>query len=242
MERNNIFMWAYITFIIVAAFMRLFFDYVLWTPLVIAITISSILFAFEDLYTSLAKTLSDMCAISEELATIARKEAGKVSPLYEKMSKISFENIEYDTSSLQESLRYGKDQLTQMFQNSTDLDQVSMSVRKKQVRHQRSADFFAYSGFLCLFFIMIFASLLTIPAVFQDIITVFSFSVILITHQMNINESKKIKSSLMRYQEFLRLYEEVDERLPIMEKAYNELIKDIESLPYMAEEEAINAD
>lgn len=54
MKRNNIFMWAYITFMVLSCIVRSITDFSMWTPIVIAITISSMFFAIEELFSSVS--------------------------------------------------------------------------------------------------------------------------------------------------------------------------------------------
>ena len=67
MKRNTIFMWAYITFIIISIVLRLFVNYSLWTPTVIAVSISCVFFAVEDLLTSLYKVNNAYYQILKQL-------------------------------------------------------------------------------------------------------------------------------------------------------------------------------
>ena len=77
MKRNNMFMWAYISFIFVSICTRIHCEYSLWSPLVMAVTISSILFAIEDLSSSFEKKLNDSCNTLETFVIKARKETEK---------------------------------------------------------------------------------------------------------------------------------------------------------------------
>lgn len=53
MKRNRLFMWAYICFIVIATILRLFTSYVLWQAIVVAVTVSGIFFALEQLFSVL---------------------------------------------------------------------------------------------------------------------------------------------------------------------------------------------
>ena len=77
MKRNNIFMWAYISFIGISVALRLLLNYSLWNPIIFAITFSSMFFAIEDFFTLLYQTKRKSCDITDSFVTSARakKEA-----------------------------------------------------------------------------------------------------------------------------------------------------------------------
>ena len=244
MKRNNIFMWAYISFIFVAILIRLFFDYHLWTPLVMAITLSSIPFACEDLCASFAKTLRDTYEINENFTQVARKKAEKALLFHEKSIKNldQFESVGYDISFLQKTSVQNIDLLTVIMQTISDIEQNSVNMREKQDRYQKAAGMLAYLGFLVLFCTLILAPSSAIPAVIQDIITVSSFSVILITHQFNAIKLEEVKDSMVRCQKMLRDFEEVEEHVFSTEKNFDELIKLIETPSDKSKEDHDHAD
>lgn len=230
MKRNNIFMWAYIIFIFIAIGFRFSSDYSLWTPLVIAITISSILFSVEDLFISLAKLSSNLCDIQENFTPTAREMVERSLAFYEEASKKTkaFEHTEYDLSGLQSSGEHNIATLKKMIQRISDLENQATSGRKEQSKFQKIATIFAFLGFLCLFCTLIIASEITISTVAQEIFTVFSFSVILITHQINIVKSMKINDYMVNIQDIQQQQKEADEHLSLTMKQYNELIELLE--------------
>lgn len=225
MKRNNIFMWAYISFIFLAMILRLFFDYSLWSPLVMAITISSILFSIEDLDTSLAKTQSDMCDIKENFVIDARKRAEKILSFYEKMINILGNIDEDELKRTLKTCENSKEKLIRLLQFISDIDGESKNDRELQKRYQSRANILAFGGFLALFCILIFASMITIPAVVQDIFTVCSFWVILISHQIGIDKQTKNTDYMARCQKVQKGLIEIENDSLIVEKDYNKLIK-----------------
>lgn len=249
MKRNSIFMWAYITFIFLAIIVRLCFDYPLWAPIVMAVTLSSVLFAIEDLYASLAKTLSDACDNKENFAPTAREKAEKTLAFHEKAIKHinCFENMKYDIPEIQElqelqkALERNRDRLTNMIQVFSDIEQKAVRDREIQKGYLKHAAFLAYLGFLSLFCTLIFASFITRLTDVQEVATVFSFFVILITRQINIDKSLKIKEDMLKYQDIIRDQEEIEAEIPNAEKDINALIKLVDIPASQPKEVSTNA-
>lgn len=77
MKRNDIFMWAYITFVFFCIVLRIFWSFPLWGAVVLAITISSMFFAVEDICSSIARFSKETCDIADNFILTARKEISK---------------------------------------------------------------------------------------------------------------------------------------------------------------------
>ena len=88
---------------------------------------------------------------------------------------------------------------------------------------------------------MIFSSFWTIPAVAQEIVTVFSFAVILITHQIKIILSMRIRKEITDSQNALHMRNEARDYLLKREEKLDYLIELIESSTTETEEQ-IHAD
>lgn len=244
MERNNLFMKAYISFIFIAMFLRLRFSYPLWSPLVMAITLSSVLFSIEDLYASFARAQGNLCDIKDDFTSTALKRAEKALSFHEKISNdlTLFENMGYDTSNLQKTVEHAKRQLTEMMQKLSSIEHESAYARKKQDEFQNKANFFTYAGFLILFCTLILTSMFTITTIVQDFFTVLSFSVILITHQINTDKSLKITEYMEKSKEILQDLEEVEKGVSNMEKDHDAIIALVESPLDKSKEEQSHAD
>lgn len=242
MNRNNIFMWAYISFIFLAIILRLLFDYSLWSPLVMAITISSILFSIEDLYASLEKTQGDICEIKENFTLDAHGKVEKLLSFYENVSN-GLMNMEEDkVNSIQETCEDSKGKLIELLQFISDIECETKTGRTLQKQYQSRANLLVFGGFLSLFCTLIFASLITIPTTAQDIFTVCSFGVILMSHQIGIDKQIKNTDYMMRCQKFQQDLKDIENDLPGAEKVYHELIKCIENCSSKSEEEHTHAD
>ncbi|MBD5161640.1 MAG: hypothetical protein HDT14_06440 [Oscillibacter sp.] len=243
MRRNNLFMWAYISFVFISVVVRLLVDYSLWAPLVIAITISSIPFGIEDLFISLSKSLNDSCDIKENFTSIFRRRAEKELCFFENVSqrKEFFKNEMYDISSLQETWEHSKDRLSGMIQRIAYVENASKVERERQKRYEKTANVFSYLGFLSLFCSLIFTSLITIPTHIQEVFTVFSFGIILMTHQINVDISTKIKDDSIKFQDILQDQDQVEDGLSSAENCFNILTEFIEDYANSPEEELDHA-
>lgn len=243
MKRNNIFMWAYISFIFMGALARLFFDYSLWIPLVLAITLSSILFAIEDLFSSLEKALGDSCDIEDDFVLKARKRAENGLAFLKKVDKNAsiYRGSKYDLSDIQSSFEPMKTHFVAIMQVISTFERDSQCKRKAQKRYQKISNCFTYLGFLLLFCTLIFATQITISPVAQDILTVLSFAIILITHQINSSKSREIKEEMINSQRALQTQADVHKDLSMSEERFDYLIELMENLANESEEEPSNA-
>ncbi len=243
MKRNNIFMWAYISFILVSTFTRLLFEYSLWPQLVLAITFSTVLFAFEDLFISLGNALKDSCDIAEDFSARAYEDLESRLSLFEKIDEKAncYQNTHNDISDIRDSFISHVANTEELFQALKDLLREVQDKRNKQSQYNKIANVLAYFGFLILFCILIFSSFWTIPAVAQEIVTVFSFAVILITHQIKIILSMRIRKEITDSQNALHMRNEARDYLLKREEKLDYLIELIESSTTETEEQ-IHAD
>ena len=100
MKRNDIFMWAYISFIFVCIILRMNWAFPLWGAVVIAITISSVFFATEDLLSSVARFLQETCDVADKFIETAKKGIAKDREFLDKIGKNAelLKNEEYNIS------------------------------------------------------------------------------------------------------------------------------------------------
>ena len=183
MKRNNIFMWAYITFIGICIIARIIGDFPLWQPIVLAITISSAFFAFEDLYSSRSRYLRDSCSIAENFIAEAKKRNNDHLLFFAKLSEASkrYKGTANDVGTIEDAFGPVKEQTEALSGYIKELEAKTTAKQKKQVEYHRIASIFAFLGFLCLFCTMAFAPHMDLANVQQEGLSVFSFAVILLT-------------------------------------------------------------
>ena len=76
---------------------------------------------------------------------------------------------------------------------------------------------------------LIITSFVTIPNLLQQILTVISFTIILITQQINISTSERIAKENEESQEILKSQQESTESSEKLEKLFYEIIEEIEA-------------
>lgn len=187
MKRNSIFMWAYISFIMISALFRVFNEFSLWKPIVLAITVSSIFFALEDLFASRCRSLMEFSNILNTFLLEARKKYNANMELVAKMDdkilmlKDSHYNLT-DTISLFQAMKEQLHELNESF-CSRQRENEEREIRLKQ--YEKMEILWTYLGFLCLFCTLIVATKFTISNTAQEILTAITFAVILTTHQLD---------------------------------------------------------
>ena len=113
-------------------------------------------------------------------------------------------------------------------QSLKDLLHEVQTKRAKQKQYQKFADILAYFGFFILFCALIFSSFVAIPTIIQEIITVLSFSIILMTNQIKISLSEKIKKEIVDSQKVLKARNEAREYFAKWEEKLDYLTELIE--------------
>ena len=196
MKRNNIFMWAYISFIFISIIIRTVHDFPLWYPLVLAITVSSILFSLEDMFSTFGNLYKDLYDIADniilQINNINKYELNFLEKLkYDK----AFNDSRIDIHNIIEILKPLEKSATETKAIIEDFKRDNIKNRKKQKIFEGISDIFLYNGFLLLFCVLIFSPFIYLPALLQEGITVFSFAVILLTQQMKVAISKTIKDT-----------------------------------------------
>lgn len=202
MKRNNLFMWAYISFIFAGILIRFFLDYPLWSSLVLAITLSSILFSLEDLFITLEKAVADSYDIAEAFSDSVYEDIGERLSLFDKIDDTleQCQNTHNDIATVLNSFRPIMSNTEKLIQTLKNMLHELHVKKAKQKHYQKLANTFAYLGFLLLFCTVIFASFIVIPTIVQEIITVLSFWIILVTNQIKIILLEKIKSEIISSQ------------------------------------------
>lgn len=233
MKRNNIFMWAYISFIIISALLRIFVEFSLWSPIVLAITASSVFFALEDLFASLYHFLKDSLDISNNFALEARKKYDRDMEILAKIDEtISlYKDSQYDLSDINSTHEPMRKTLLEIGEIICSVERNNETKRSKLNKHKKAANCFAYFGFLCLFCTLIIASSITVPGIVQEILTVVPFAMILITQQLKSISAEKNRKHLNNSKDALKAYARTSEVLAESETKFDymvSLISDIE--------------
>ena len=237
-KRNNFFMCAYIVFIILCVILRIFIDFPLWNSIVLAITTSSILFAFEDLFMSLSQSLSNSVDIAESFIAEAHENVVKDLSFFAKMDEQVklHEYTENDISELQCGLNPAKIKVQEMNQFINNFEKSTSNKKRTQNRCKKIANIFAFLGFFCLLSTMIITSLTTVPMLLQEIFTVLPFAVILITQQIKNIGAERISNETILSKKALKAQETARNELMNYEGQFDYLINLIDELEQKTEE------
>lgn len=209
MKRNNIFMWAYITFIVLSCIVRSITEFSMWSPIVIAITVSSMFFAIEDLFASISGMYGRLNEIREQgISDIKEKHQQDVT-LDERVAKIYEENQD-----LVPELKTYFPHFEELKKYNGEIEKIIASIEKDIVRGKkihkichRFSNTFAYFGFLLLFTSMILVSFVVISGKIQELITVASFAIILATSQISSLASEYVQKEEDATTNVLRSYD-----------------------------------
>ncbi len=198
MKRNNMFMWAYITFIFIALIVRIFCNYALWNSIVLAIATSGIFFAVEDFFSSLSNASSGSIEVLEKMSNGLKEKSKKESQAYTELIKELSEKNSDHTDKIKSCAK----KLAECVKEALEYSEKNIEKSKKREKKTKLfANVFAFIGFLCLLTVMIFTSFFEIPTLLQDILTVLPFAVILITQQFNnkfVEDHKEETDSVIR--------------------------------------------
>lgn len=195
MNRNNCFMWAYIAFIFTSSIFKLFIDYSLWLPIVLAITFSSILFAVESGCSSIANALGESINIKNGFLDEMAKQKSSRDKFFNKFEHFArrYQNSEYDFTGIGNMLNPVKDAFKNIDELIDDLKKLNEKNKSRKKHWNIAASIFSFMGFFVMFLTLIFAMVFSIPQMAQEIITVVSFGMILITQQINRIETERIR-------------------------------------------------
>ncbi len=187
MKKNNTFLLAYIIVIFACTMVRLFWDYPMWSNIVIAVTISSAFFAFSDLYRQKSNSLTEL----------TRKQTEDVERGIFETEQIK-KNVQVLISQNEEQLSSNsaeRQKLSEHFESASKRIEVIMNSyleMKNQIpkasasanRCRIVSEIIELIGFVSLFAVMIFEPVAAIFEGSQDVLTVISFAVILSTGYM----------------------------------------------------------
>lgn len=204
-------MLAYIAFMLLSVVIRIFLNYDLWEPLVLAISISSVFFAADGFCNSVAHSIKGSCDIAREFISESKKNCQKDALFLAKVEKIS-ETYQGDNDDLPEFVRsYSplKDQHAQMVQGIEQFEADVMSKRRTQKRFAKWASIFAFAGFLVLFLALIIGQYIPLPAIVPEMISVVSFAIVLFSQLIDGIADERIKNDLKNKREAIRRQEEI---------------------------------
>lgn len=201
MKRNNIFMFSYIVFTFLCAWIKPIYDFPMWGRIVVAITTASWVFAFSDCCSCISNFQKDMFDTQFPLADTAKLRINQVKEcLLKRKSEDSDESTIRIVDSCEKKCENILDIIFKMNKTSKILEIASIVLT-----------FFAFLLFLCT---LSFEPIYDFFFVRQEEYTVLSFGMILLAQFLtnvggdHINNSKKEFTAIVNgWEALLHSYE-----------------------------------
>ncbi|MBP3633717.1 MAG: hypothetical protein J6J43_03995 [Oscillospiraceae bacterium] len=201
MKRNNTFMFAYIVFIFLCAWVRLIYDFPMWGRIVVAITIASWAFAVSDCCTSISNLQKDTYEIQFPLVDTAKFRINQIKDCLKKRGTEKSDEATIEiVLSCEKSCERILDRISKMKKASNVLKMVAIA-----------STFFAFLLFLC---VLSFEPVYNYFFARQEGLTVLSFGMILLAQFLTnigsgyINRNKREYEAIIDgWEALLRSYE-----------------------------------
>ncbi len=193
MQRNNLFMLAYIFFIFVSSWIRVIYDYPMWPKLVAAITIASFFLIISDLVYSLVKNTYENMQTETEYIVVIQEEFDVMEKYTEKYLKEKADKIdEIKKVKIEETIESMAGKLKSIRERAKNI--INYCEKYKIV-----ADIFTVLGFLSFFLILVFEVISNFIIGILDLITVLSFGFVLLTQYFSEKQINDIAAVVADY-------------------------------------------
>ena len=231
MKRNNLLMGAYIAFVFLCFIIRAFDEYPMWNAIVAAVTFSSAFFAYADFFIGYSKSLSDTCDIANEFICTTKKRLSAETKSFEeinaKMDSIPKEK--FDFSELREVIIPIQKEHDDMELWMEEYADNIKEKRKKAQNNKFIAEVLTFLGFLIFLCILVFLPITDAVVEAQDILSVLSFAVILLSNLCGTIQEEKLEKDRSDSQRAKKRYEECRDKLKEMRELISRLVKEIEA-------------
>ena len=168
--------------------------------------------------------------MTEAFVTTARKKTESAVNFFLKLDQKAeeYEGSKYDLSILQNRSSNLRKKTDGMLQILDQLEQLNDDDRKKEERLKRASYVFAYIGFLLLFVSLIMCTLISIPQLVQEMLTVFSFAIILVTQQINNIAVEKIQKEDKKNKDLIEKFNLEDAEWTTIAQQFDEMVESID--------------
>lgn len=237
MKKGNLFLLAYILFIYISIFIRIKTDYPIWNSIVLAISISSIFFSYETLLSSLCSELEMLTNNSDDLISrIENTNASDFKSIEE--IKMIYASYNLDCTNLGEIEKC----LVNENKKSNEIKQENKKKKSEIKIFKIISNCFTFLGFLSLLVIMAFSEQTIWLTKYQDIISAFSFVLILSTSLIDEIVSKKREEIFSQSREIIFQHEKSSKYFDLLKEKYKQLIQSKQECDFLKTEEQHNAD
>lgn len=214
MKRTNIFLWAYITFIFVSIIVKFFYDYPMWSKLVVSITMASALFSVADIFSILYSSCSERINTYKPLLNEALKRQTKIKQQFDVITeKVKLSN----------SLMIEEFNKNMAFEKSV-LDKIQLNLDYSELRSKIFKGIIiccTFLGFFSFFCTITFEEVAEYIIKAQDYISILSFVLILIAQQYSTSATNKLKKEIVLFEEANKYIKEIEQLLYEQEVKYN---------------------
>lgn len=204
MKRNTIFMLAYIAFVVICFIVRLFWDYPMWDNIVIAITISSVFFAYADMFHIIAESI-------EKSKELSLNQCNRMKGIVDStMNNLRRLKANIDEIHEKDSLRKSLENYTKMRDNLSALEKSYTNLKIVNLcRCIENVNLFI--AFLLLLCILVFQSLAERLLSVQSYATVLAFIMILLTPVVGTWIKERSNKSFNKWMEIEKTFYVLDE-------------------------------
>lgn len=237
MKKGNLFLLAYILFICISIFIRIKTDYPIWNSLVLAISISSIFFSYETLFSSSCSELERLANNSDDLISIMEKTNASDFKSIEEI-KMIYASYNLDCTNLGEIEKC----LVNENKINNELKQENKKMKSKMKVFKIISNCFTFLGFLSLLVIMAFSEQTIWLTTYQDIISAFSFVFILSTSLIDDLASKNREKIFSQSREIIFKQEKSSKYFDLLKEKCKQLIQSKQECDFLKTEEQHNAD
>lgn len=180
---------------ILCCIVRCITDFSMWSPIVVSITISSMFFAIEDLFSSISKMYGRLNKIRAQGVSDLKykfqqdvEAESRVTKVYEENKDIAPE-LKTLFTHFEKVQSYNEEIETLI----TSLERDNEKSKKTYKVCHITSIIFSFLGFLLLFASMILVSFVDVSIKTQELITVLSFAIILATSQISSSAAENVK-------------------------------------------------
>lgn len=213
MKRNSWLMIAYIIFIFISSIIRLFYVFPMWESLVIAVTVSTSLFTYADVFLSLADSLESQIKSRCRLDRDIQEQIAIEKPITEKLY-----NDAQEITEPREAVEKIKRSVIKLRNLNSEIEEViednkksCWETRKKINRYNLGGAILSIAGFVLFLCILVYEPLKLFFIKKQDILTVTSFALVLSTQFIRDHFNQMMKhENEIKEQAYLKFKKHVD--------------------------------
>lgn len=179
MKKSNLFIWAYIIFLFICIFVQSVAPFILWKSLVLAVIVSSWIFAIADVAFFYADTEKSRCDAYEKMCHDLKKIIHEELRILHSYRNMTSQKIDQDRKDDETSIDEQIDCALSVEKSSIDLENYIAQKRMKIKKAEVVGAVLYIIGFVLFLCCVVFSPVL--GSNLQDTLTVASFAMVLST-------------------------------------------------------------